>query len=502
MKHAYLILIAITFCMTACNEWLDVRPDTEQKEEDQFATAQGFYDALTGCYMSMASQDIYGERLTMSNIESLANLWNIQENSTRYEDVDLAAHDYTTDYARSAIQTIYAKLFNVIAQANLIIKYAEERPGVFPDEATAKVIQGEAFALRAYCQFDVLRLFGQMPQNASQQVELPYSETTSIYEMPPYYNFDSYVEKLKYDIEQAENLLQDNDPLFEYTFAELEGGGVSNEFLMYRQSRLNYWAVKALKARMHLYLGETSEAYQTATEIINAKGPDGQPVRNMSGSTDMPTYNLLPTECLFYLSKYNLMDYTPSILIGNSESSVQVSYSHLTLTSNMLTDLYQGEIIASHNRYANCWRKDANAPSDSYGTRYPVTTKYSISENNTQNSNSSQVVNQQIIPMLRMSEIYLIAMETSDDLAEINTWYQSYMQEHAVATMPDFSSLSAAKEWIINEYRREFFAEGQMFYTYKRIGADEMLWRSTPVDEDDYILPLPLTEYNPNNLQN
>ena len=116
----------------------------------------------------------------------------------------------------------------------------------------------------------------------------------------------------------------------------------------------------------------------------------------------------------------------------------------------MLTDLYQGEIIASHNRYANCWRKDANAPSDSYGTRYPVTTKYSISENNTQNSNSSQVVNQQIIPMLRMSEIYLIAMETSDDLAEINTWYQSYMQEHAVATMPDFSSLSASKEWIIN----------------------------------------------------
>ena len=106
MKHAYLILIAITFCMTACNEWLDVRPDTEQKEEDQFATAQGFYDALTGCYMSMASQDIYGERLTMSNIESLANLWNIQENSTRYEDVDLAAHDYTTDYARFAIQTI------------------------------------------------------------------------------------------------------------------------------------------------------------------------------------------------------------------------------------------------------------------------------------------------------------------------------------------------------------------------------------------------------------
>ena len=41
-----------------------------------------------------------------------------------------------------------------------------------------------------------------------------------------------------------------------------------------------------------------------------------------------------------------------------------------------------------------------------------------------------------------------------------------------------------------------------MFYTYKRTGATTMLWREEPVDEDDYILPLPTTEYNPNNLLN
>ena len=35
----------------SCNDWLDVRPDTEQKEEDQFSTYKGFRDALTGCYM-------------------------------------------------------------------------------------------------------------------------------------------------------------------------------------------------------------------------------------------------------------------------------------------------------------------------------------------------------------------------------------------------------------------------------------------------------------------
>ena len=49
----------------SCNDWLDVRPDTEQKEEDQFSTYKGFRDALTGCYMALANEDVYGCRLTL-----------------------------------------------------------------------------------------------------------------------------------------------------------------------------------------------------------------------------------------------------------------------------------------------------------------------------------------------------------------------------------------------------------------------------------------------------
>ena len=488
----------MAFCAVSCNEWLDVRPDTEQKEEDQFSTAEGFYGALTGCYMSMASRDIYGERLTMSNIETLANLWHIMEDTDNYEAEDLTKHDYTTDYSQDAIQAIYAQLYNVIAQASMIIKYADERSDVFTEESTRKVIQGEAYALRAFCHFDALRLFGQMPQDASRQVELPYSETTSIYEMPPYYGFGAYVEKLKYDLEQAEMLLRDNDPVFEHTFEDLNGGGVSDEYLMYRQSRLNYYAVEALKARVYLYLGETTEAYRTAKAIIDTKGVDGQPVLAMSGTKDLPMYPQLPSECLFYLSKYDLLDYAPDILMGRT-TGVSVS-DQLVLTTDRLTQLFQGEDISGHNRYASCWLKGIAAPTDAGGIHYPVTLKYYYDVNDENNLSPTTTV--QIIPMLRMSEVYLIAMETSEDLSEVNGWYQAYMQAHNVTTMPNFVSLEAARAWVIDEYRREFFAEGQMFYTYKRIGATTMLWRDEPVDESDYVLPLPETEYNPNNLIN
>lgn len=111
-KVLYLILLA--FCIASCNDWLDVRPETEQKDHDQFSTVDGFFDALVGCYMEMAANDAYGERLSVSNIEALANLWNMPENNTssdRLEDWELNAHEFTGDNARNAVSAFYTQLF-------------------------------------------------------------------------------------------------------------------------------------------------------------------------------------------------------------------------------------------------------------------------------------------------------------------------------------------------------------------------------------------------------
>ena len=122
----------------SCNDWLDVRPDTEQKEEDQFSTYKGFRDALTGCYMALANEDVYGCRLTMSCTEALAGLWHMPDEpsstSDRYQDYHLMLHEYDNDGARQAVQAIYSKLYNIIVQANLVIKHAEDNAAAFPDE--------------------------------------------------------------------------------------------------------------------------------------------------------------------------------------------------------------------------------------------------------------------------------------------------------------------------------------------------------------------------------
>lgn len=225
----------------SCNDWLDVRPDTEQKEEDQFSTYKGFRDALTGCYMALANEDVYGCRLTMSCTEALAGLWYMPDEpsstSDRYQDYHLMLHEYDNDGARQAAQAIYSKLYNIIVQANLVIKHAEDNAAAFPDEATRSVILGEAYAIRAYCQLDVLRLFGEVPGGQGTKVSLPYSEVTAFDERATRYDFTGYSEKLIADLDKAEKLLKDNDPIFGYTFEELNAPSsveIEDTYMCYR----------------------------------------------------------------------------------------------------------------------------------------------------------------------------------------------------------------------------------------------------------------------------
>ena len=137
--------------------------------------------------------------------------------------------------------------YNIIVQANLVIKHAEDNAAAFPDEATRSVILGEAYAIRAYCQLDVLRLFGEVPGGQGTKVSLPYSEVTAFDERATRYDFTGYSEKLIADLDKAEKLLKDNDPIFGYTFEELNAPSsveIEDTYMCYRQSRLNYWAVR------------------------------------------------------------------------------------------------------------------------------------------------------------------------------------------------------------------------------------------------------------------
>lgn len=75
MKKYIVCSLCFWILCSSCNDWLDVKPQGQTEEEDMYTTYEGFKDALTGCYVKLKDRDLYGEGLTMSLIESLAQLW-------------------------------------------------------------------------------------------------------------------------------------------------------------------------------------------------------------------------------------------------------------------------------------------------------------------------------------------------------------------------------------------------------------------------------------------
>ena len=495
----FICAISLICCMSSCNDWLDVRSETEAKEEDMFSKKGGFKDALTGIYLTLADRSIYGENLTMSAVEELACLWNTP--SDIYEgDLGLyflTQHDYENVNSKDVIKAIYGKLYNVAVQTNLLLNNIRENGNVIDDRQLTNVIEGEAHAIRAYVHFDILRLFGQLPNGGTVSKRLPYCETASIKEMPAYYDYNSFVKKIEEDLNQAIDLLGQSDPAVDNTLSYYNSSEDMDTYLQSRRYRLNYWAVKALQARFYMYTGNTSRAHSLALEVINAKGKvDGEAIATLSGMTDLQNSRFaLPGECLFALSKYDLLDYTVTRYVGGATDQLVNTFNTrpltLALTESMFNELFTGVNIASDNRYLYVWNRTAKT---NQAVTCPAIKKYWYDTNNS--SITSPTYNNLIIPMLRLSEMYLIAVETTTDLSEANSLWNTYQRSHnTLLTEDTFASLSEIQPVVQAEFLREFFAEGQMFYYYKSHNSKQMKWHVGEIKENEYILPLPETEF-------
>lgn len=505
MKKKYItIMLSAAFAlgMTSCSDWLDVEQNTEKQADKMFDNYDGFKGALSGCYSDLAKTDLYGTRLTMSNVDAMACMWYMDEtkqyNNSILDNYYFRTHDYTNTNTESSIRSIYSAFYNTILEANMIIEAARDKGNNIEDPVARALVEGEAYAIRALCQFDILRLFGQVPVNSTIKVSLPYSEVTSLDDAAAYYPFEQYVEKLKADLEKAKTLMKDNDPVFDYSYIELNLAGTTNyeyvsvedEFFLARQYRMNYWAVRALEARMYMYLGQKDLAHDIALEVINATTQRGDKVVTLSSNSDYGEGDAnqfaSPSECLFGLYMRNLHDTSVGILCGGEAQGDNRELvnpeSQLVLTESWLANLFTGCNTATDIRYLKMWSKTVT----SQGFVWPTIRKYYVKESG-------------LIPVIRLSEMYLIAIEGASTLEEANKLYADYMVSKGVSRNDYFDSMDAVKTELEKEYRIEFFAEGQMFYYYKRNKAARMWSReNVEVLENEYILPLPNTESNPN----
>lgn len=499
-KITITILISGLGLLAGCNKWLDVKPEGQSTKDQMFQSQKGFRDALTGAYLDLKSNDAYGHSLTWGTIEYMARNWEVQATSNTTL-MNLVAANYTDAGVRGRLDAIYAKEYKIIADVNSILENIDGKKAIFQDDNYA-MVKGEALALRAFAHFDVLRTFGPMPDNPGSNPILPYVKEVSKNIITPS-SYDDFAAQVLQDLDQAEALLKDVDPITKYSLDQLNPDEslhqepvLSDDYYMYRQLRFNYYAVLAIKARVYNWLKPRGDANRVnaakyAQMVIDAKDQAGIATFRLGELADSQLGNYtMPSEQIAALSMFNLKEAAEA----NFGESGQLVRSDFASQDNyyFINFLFPVAERAADARWVGMW---------SYKTTSGLTgfVKY---KKFIQKETKPLLQ----LPLLRLSEMYLILTECATVKEEAENHYRFYCSKKGIPFTAGFSTSgweADRRNKMIREYCREFYAEGQTFFTYKRYNVTALpaswtytYYSATPAR---YIVPKPDRELNFNN---
>ena len=259
-----------------CSDWLDgALPKDKNLADKQFSTERNIHSVLSGIYSSLANDNLYGCKMTWTDIELLAHYYyyNPNINQTIYAGYEhfcrMSEYGWSYRSVMNSMSDIWGKAYKTIFEINTLIRELEQST-VISDEKK-NVFLGEAYGLRAFLHFDMFRLFGNETQ------DIPYNQSAEVIPHAQIPAEEFYV-LLMGDIEKALLLLK-NDAILtagikDLTTEEAAEATSAEIFLTYlRNSRMNYYAVQALKARIFMYKGDVQEAANIAIDIlVNAFG--------------------------------------------------------------------------------------------------------------------------------------------------------------------------------------------------------------------------------------
>ena len=446
-KIKQLFVVLCVACLgSSCQEWLTIQPETQVTKDEMFKTPAGFNDALAGCYTLLRNNYEPDMNMMVGAVELMANLWTVTEGNWAY---DLAVHDYRADLVESQLGSVFLQQYEVIANLNLLLEYVETQDRVLTDDEY-KLYKGEALGLRAFVHFDLIRMWGPVPKQVNDAYKyLPYEKNLQL-ENYPYSTYRDYMDDLCTDLDSAEVLLRD-----------------SKDYGYYNRKQMNYYAILGLQARVHLWLGEKEEALRYARLVKDAVSTSGGTLFALGTQEDLNRYDRVfyTHEQLFGLDVEEFNDN----LLGDGDLA---QFKQRTV---YLTSLYNTNDIR-----LQLWFAD-----DGKGYRSP--NKY----DNWASFDTEVTGVEKSVPLIRLSEMYLIIAECAP-LEEANEVYQEFLFSRGVAA--EELTEENREEVILKEYLREFYAEGQMFFVYKRLGTVTMQWSSKVCGEDAYVLPLPLRE--------
>ncbi|MFD2968747.1 RagB/SusD family nutrient uptake outer membrane protein [Sphingobacterium bambusae] len=458
----YIMLPLLTFLsFSSCQKWMDVRPITEDQFDRVFSTETGFSQAMIGVYGSMNATQLYGRELTFGVLDVMAGYYTPQDGGTQAYGKIRTNYPYKRNNANkdetvvNIINNFWTGLYSQIANLNNVLMNIDSRQSVFTGD-NYRLIKGEALGLRAFLHFDLLRMYGPSFLSDQQALSIPYVDTLSsivTQRLTVTQATDRIIEDL-----QKSLALMDQDPIRtgENPNNILAPASPSSTLSSYhnRRYRFNYYAVAATLARVYLWKNDKINAAKYARIAIDAQSAKFPWVANpqniiVEGNTARD--RTFTTEHIFALNNPLLEDYAPLYFTAGGSSAA----TRLVVSQQNRTTIYEDNTEDIRNQYFfTAYVNSENSRTYFFPTKY------------LQNAGNSIWYKQQI-PLIRISEMYYIAAECTEDLAEASEYLNTVRSARKITSILSLTNVNKDNE-ILKEYQKEFLGDGQLWYYCKR----------------------------------
>jgi len=444
MKKIYifnLIFASMLLAVSSCKKALEINPVDTIEQSKALLTSKDVEVALVGAYSEFGSRNFYGGRPFLM-ADFLANTSAIEWTGT-YEELTQSIKK-SLQKTNSYVNNVWAAGYTAINDANNVISAISK-----VDAAKKNKVEGEAKFIRGASYFELVRLFGKAYNDGSPTTNLgvPIVLTPTIAVTEASYVSRAtvaavYIQAIA-DLTDAESKLP-----------------ATNGFFATKSS------AAGMLARLYLQMGNYAAAAAAANRVI------------ASGN-----YSLTPA----FIDAFPAMGSTPGVNSSEDIFATQVT----TLTGfNGFNEFYgsstyggRGEAIISQDWITSTYAANDDRINAFYDDGDMFTSKYANVYGN--------------VPVMRLSEMYLIRAESNVRLAPAAPiGGATPLQDLAtVRSRAGLTTTTATLTDILNERKLELAFEGFALHDAKRTQTNigSLAWNA-----NNLVFPIPQREMDAN----
>ncbi len=468
-KIINILILAVSLVFTtSCDDFLDITPDGQVKRDELLNTKDGIEEAIYGVYAQLRSNSLYGQELSYSYLEIMAQTLDCYGNDAI---TALSNYDYEYSTVEYVFESVWTEMYKNISNVNSIlnsplIENATEYPYT--------VYRGEALGLRAFMHFDLMRIYAEQITVNPEADGIPYATEFSL-NTPDFEKLAKNYEHIIADLKEAEELLADED---QYANTAV--------FMQDRQIHFNLYAVQATLARVYLTMGDKENAYIYAKKVIDNSG------RTLNNKID-----LVGDVAGVLSKKETIFGVYFAGFYNNVSTKLQQTSSYYSLDPrDDIMDIYNEEADGLDYR-VNAYFTSVELGGSERIRLSKLTDIYEL-----QGIASSRPTDLILgINMIRIPEMYYICAECllDSDYDKALEYFDAVLVSRGLEPMANRIEGSTLTQELINLDRyKEFVGEGQTFFNMKRqnlpiksVDGIKTYQPSTAI----YVVPIPDSEY-------